>query len=114
MKKYHRLGKEVKEMKSKYMQYANKSMQWIRNEIEIANPYAIILLGEQVISSLLLCTEEEAREHMTGKVVEKKIIWKKQQFHLPPTSRCDHGPLGTKPLATQIRHSDWTRSSEGA
>lgn len=85
VKKYHRLGKEIKENRSKFMHYANKSLQWIRDEIEIANPYAIILLGEQVISSLLLCTEEEAREHMTGKVVEKKIIWKNSNFIcLPP------------------------------
>lgn len=85
VKKYKRLGKKITENRSKYMQYANKSMQWIRDEIEIANPYVIILLGEQVISSLLLCSEEEAREHMTGKVVEKKIIWKNSNFIcLPP------------------------------
>ncbi len=85
VKKYHRLGKEITENRSKYMQYANKSLQWIRDEIEIANPIAIILLGEQVISSLLLCTEEEALGFMTGKVVEKKIIWKNSNFIcLPP------------------------------
>lgn len=80
VKKYHRLGRDITENRSKYMHYANKSLQWIRDEIEIANPYAIILLGEQVISSLLLCSEEEARGFMTGKVVEKKIIWKHSSF----------------------------------
>lgn len=85
VKKYHRLGKEIKENKSKYMDYALKSMPWIRQEIEIANPLAIILLGEQVISSLLLCSTEEALEYMNGKVVEKKIIWKNSNFIcLPP------------------------------
>lgn len=85
VKKYRRLGKDITESKSKFMHYAGKSLQWIRDEIEIANPYAIILLGEQVISSLLLCSEEEAREYMTGKVVEKKIIWKNSNFIcLPP------------------------------
>ncbi|MCP4311220.1 MAG: hypothetical protein GY790_08165 [Bacteroidetes bacterium] len=85
VKKYHRLGKEIKENRSKYMEYANKSLPWIRQEIEIANPYAIILLGEEVISSLLLCSEDEASEYMTGKVVEKKIIWKNSNFIcLPP------------------------------
>jgi hypothetical protein len=80
VKKYHRLGKEIKEDRSRYMEYANHSLKWIRDEIEIANPYAIILLGEQVISSLLLVSEEEAREMITGKVVEKKIIWKNSNF----------------------------------
>ena len=85
VKKFHRLGKDVKENRSQYTDYANKSLKWIRQEIEIANPYAILLLGEQVISSLLLVSEEEAREYMTGKVVEKKIIWKNSNFIcLPP------------------------------
>ncbi len=85
VKKYHRLGKEIKANRSKYMDYANKSLKWIRQEIEIANPYAIILLGEQVISSLLLISEKQAREQMTGKVIEKKIIWKNSNFIcLPP------------------------------
>jgi len=85
VKKYHRLGKDIKENRSRYMEYANKSLPWIRQEIEIANPFAIILLGEQVISSLLLCSEQEARDLMTGKVVEKKIIWKNSNFIcLPP------------------------------
>jgi hypothetical protein len=85
VKKYHRLGKEIKENRSKFADYANKSLKWIRQEIEIANPYAIILLGEQVISSLLLVSAEEARDYMTGKVVEKKIIWKNSNFIcLPP------------------------------
>ena len=62
VKKYHRLGKEIKENRSHYMEYANLSLPWIRQEIEIANPKAIILLGPEVISSLLLCSEKEAME----------------------------------------------------
>jgi hypothetical protein len=85
VKKYHRLGKEIKANRSKYMDYANKSLQWIRQEIEIANPYAIFLLGPEVISSLLLVSLEKAMEYMTGKVIEKKIIWKNSNFIcLPP------------------------------
>ena len=85
VKKYHRLGKEIKENRSKYIDYANKSLPWLRQELEIANPYAILLLGEQVISSVLLVSEEKAREYMTGKVIEKKIIWKNSNFIcLPP------------------------------
>ena len=85
VKKYKRLGKEIKENKSKYMDYANRSLKWLRQEIEIANPLAIILLGQEVISSLLLCSEKEAMDYMTGEVVEKKIIWKNSNFIcLPP------------------------------
>ena len=85
VKKYHRLGKEIKENRSKFKEYANLSLQWIRQEIEIANPIAIILLGPEVISSLLLISEEEAMECITGKVIEKKIIWKHSNFIcLPP------------------------------
>ena len=65
------MGKDIKENQSKYADYANKSLKWLRHELEIANPYAILLLGEDVISSVLLVSEEEARDYMTGKVVEK-------------------------------------------
>jgi uracil-DNA glycosylase len=85
VKTYKRLGKQIVANKDKYTEYANKSLKWLRHEIEIANPYAILLLGEQVISNLLLVSEEEAREMMTGEVVEKKIIWKNSNFIcLPP------------------------------
>ena len=85
VKKYRRLGKQITENRSRYMEYANASLSWIRQEIELANPIAVILLGAQVISSILLISEEEAREFITGKVVEKKIIWKNSNFIcLPP------------------------------
>ncbi|MEA3463458.1 MAG: hypothetical protein U9R49_16370 [Bacteroidota bacterium] len=85
VKKYHRLGKEIKENKSQYHEFALKSMPWLRDEIEIANPKAIVLLGPEVISSLLLISEDEAKELITGEVVEKKIIWKNSNFIcLPP------------------------------
>lgn len=85
VKKYHRLGKEIKENKALFHDYALKSMPWLRDEIEIANPKAIVLLGPEVISSLLLISEDEAKELITGEVVEKKIIWKNSNFIcLPP------------------------------
>ena len=85
VKKYKRLGKEIKENKSNYSELALKSMPWMRDEIEIANPKAIILLGPEVISSMLLISIEEAKKLITGEVVEKKIIWKNSNFIcLPP------------------------------
>lgn len=79
-KKYHRLGKEIEINRSEYQEYANKSLTWLRQEIELANPKAIILLGPEVISSLLLISHDEAMKLITGKVVEKKIIWKNSNF----------------------------------
>ena len=85
VKKYKRLGKEIKANRSQYNEYANKSLQWLRDEIEIANPKAIVLLGPEVISNVLLISEDEAKELITGEVVEKKIIWKNSNFIcLPP------------------------------
>ncbi|MGW8314420.1 MAG: uracil-DNA glycosylase family protein [Bacteroidales bacterium] len=80
VKKYHTLGKEIRENKSRYMEFANKSIAWIRQEIEIANPYAVVLMGEEVISSLLLVSEEEALQFMTGEAIEKQVIWKNTNF----------------------------------
>ena len=57
----------------------------IPDEIEIANPKVIILLGAEVVSNILLIPLEEAKELITGEVVEKKIIWKNSSFIcLPP------------------------------
>lgn len=85
VKKYRRLGKEIKANRALYSEYANKSLPWIRHEIEIANPKAIILLGPEVISSLLLFSEKEAMDLITGEVVEKKIIWKNSSFICLPS-----------------------------
>lgn len=105
VRKYHRLGKEIKENKSKFMEYANKSLPWIRQELEIANPYAIILLGAEVISSLLLVSEKEAMEMMTGEVVEKKIIWKNSNFIClpPPGVIMDRSPRNPWPRKFAIK-----------
>jgi len=100
VKKYHRLGKkDVHENRSKYMEYATRSIPWIRQEIEIANPYVIILLGAEVIASLLLVSPEEAKDYMTGEVVEKKIIWKNSQFIClpPPALLMDRSPRNPWP-----------------
>jgi hypothetical protein len=106
VKKYHRLGKEITQNRSQYMEYANHSLPWIRQEIEIANPKAIILLGPEVIASLLLCTEKEAVGFITGKVVEKKIIWKNSNFIClpPPGVILDRSPRNPWPrkFALQI------------
>jgi len=84
-KKYRRLGKKIEPNRELYNDYALKSMPWLRQEIEIANPQVILLLGPQVISNLLLISEKEAMELITGDVVEKKIIWKNSNFIcLPP------------------------------
>lgn len=80
VKKYQRLGKKITANKPQYHEFAEKSLQWIRDEIEISNPKAVLLLGPEVISSLLLISEEEAKELITGEVVEKKIIWKNSNF----------------------------------
>lgn len=85
VKKYRRLGKDIEATRSKYNDYAQKSLSWIRDEIEISNPKAVILLGQEVISNILLISEEEAKELITGEVVKKKIIWKNSDFIcLPP------------------------------
>jgi uracil-DNA glycosylase len=85
VKKYRRLGKEIKPNKLQYDEYALNSMPWIRDELEIANPKVILLLGPEVISSLLLISQEEALKLITGDVVEKKIIWKNSSFICLPS-----------------------------
>ena len=81
IKRYQKLGKtDMEENVSHYMDYADRGMKWLRQEIELANPYAIILLGPLVASSLLLISEKEAQKLLTGEVIEKSIIWKDSSF----------------------------------
>lgn len=105
VKRYNRLGKtNIKENRSQFMEYANRSLKWIRQELEIANPYAVILFGPEVISSLLLVSLDEAKEMMTGEVFEKDIIWKSSYFiGLPPPSLLmTRAPKNPWPLKFEI------------
>ena len=72
--RYIKLGKsDLTENRSKFNEYAKRSFSWIEREIEIAKPYAIILLGIEVTSALLGISETEAKKNLEGQIQKIKI-----------------------------------------
>ena len=72
--RYEKLGKsDFKENRSKFSDYAKNSLKFLEQEIEIANPYVIILLGLEVISCVFNISQDEAKESMDGRINKKDI-----------------------------------------
>ena len=79
--RYQKLGKtDVVENRSHFEEYGRKSMKWLKEEIDIANPKLIILLGTEVIRSVLNISENEARKLLTGDVIQRDLTWKKSNI----------------------------------
>ncbi|MDD5363529.1 MAG: hypothetical protein PHN88_15510 [Ignavibacteria bacterium] len=72
--RYNIFGKyDFQENRSKFSGYAEKSMGFLEMEIEIANPFVIVLLGLEVVSCIFDISSEDAKRYLTGNI-EKKII----------------------------------------
>lgn len=72
--RYKKLGKfDLSENRSKFKEFADKSLIWIDEEIEICNPSVIILLGVEVTEVFLNITKKNAIECLDGTLRKKKI-----------------------------------------
>ena len=61
------------ENRSKFDEYARKSIKWLEKEIELANPKLIILLGIEVTKNILNVSEVMAKSYLNGEKIEKTI-----------------------------------------
>ena len=74
IKRYQKLNKNyLVENRSKFDKYAQKSISWLNQEIEIANPKLIILLGIEVIKNIFNLSDEEAKFYLSGEIKSKEI-----------------------------------------
>jgi len=72
--RYKKLGKvDIKENRSKFQEYSEKSMYWLRREIEICNPYVIILLGIEVTKIIFGVSDNTAKSYLDGIARLKEI-----------------------------------------
>jgi uracil-DNA glycosylase len=72
--RYKKLGKtDIEENRSRFYEYAQKSLPWLNQEIEICNPYVIILLGTEVTSAILNVPASTAKSYLDGDVRQKQI-----------------------------------------
>jgi len=81
VKKYHALGKfDIEPNRKDFKKYAESSLKWLYDEIEICNPYAIILLGIEVTSAVLELNPDAAKEALNGIRISKLIKGKDRHF----------------------------------
>jgi uracil-DNA glycosylase len=68
IKKYNKLGRiDIVENRTKFYEYAKKSLKWINSEISIANPQIIITLGTEVTSTIFGVSENMGKTFLDGK-----------------------------------------------
>jgi len=81
VKTYQKLGiADIKENRSMFIEYGKRSLDWLKEEIDMANPAVILLLGSEVIRSIFNVSETEAREMIMGEGFKRQIAWKETNF----------------------------------
>ena len=72
--RYIKLGKtDLTENRSKFLEYAKDSINRLEQEIDLANPIAIILLGVEVTKTIFQISENKAKSYLDGEIRLKKI-----------------------------------------
>lgn len=81
VEKYRSLGKsDIESNRNLFGRYANASLEWLNEEIEICNPYVIILLGVDVACAVLTLKSDEAIKTLDGNVQSRTIKGKERNF----------------------------------
>ncbi len=74
IERYKKLNKNnMTENRNRFNEYAQKSIHWLEQEIEIANPKLIILLGIEVTKNIFHVSDNVAKEYLNGEL-KKKIL----------------------------------------
>ena len=81
VKKYQDLGRfDIEPNRKDFRKYAELSLKWLYDEIEICNPCVIILLGIEVASVVLRLDTKAAKEALNGNCISMLIGEKKRHF----------------------------------
>ncbi len=67
-RRYHQLGVDVIENRSRFKEYAEKSLVWLEEEVRLANPKAVFLLGVEVTSIIFGISETKAKSYLDGRI----------------------------------------------
>jgi uracil-DNA glycosylase family 4 len=68
------LGKtNLEPNRHKFEEYAKASLPWLHREIEICNPYVIILLGQEVAKAFFGASNAIALTYLDGAIRKKEI-----------------------------------------
>ncbi len=81
--RYLKLGKrDLTENRTMFNDYAIKSLSWLEMELSIAKPYAVILLGLEVISTICNISNTESKKYLTG--LSREVTIGKQTVNIIP------------------------------
>jgi uracil-DNA glycosylase len=81
VRKYNELmNHKVISNRSLFMNYALKSISWIEREIQLCNPFVIILLGIEVVKTIFQISDSGAIGFLDGKRKTKDIQGKLRNF----------------------------------
>ena len=81
IKRYENLGKKDMEAnRNKFMEYAKLSLPFLYDEIEICNPYVIILLGQEVAQAFFQISAVRALGYLDGTVKKFEVKGKERNI----------------------------------
>lgn len=81
VERYRKLGKEdIEPNRHKFKDYARASLPFLYDEIEICNPYVIILLGREVVQAFFGISAARALGYLDGTVKKFEVKGKEQNI----------------------------------
>jgi len=79
--RYKKLGVvDIQENRSKFFKYAEKSIYWLNREIDICDPYVIILLGVEVVKAIFGISDYTAKSYLDGILRKKEVNGRLRNF----------------------------------
>ena len=74
IERYRKLGKnDIVANRNKFKDYAKLSLPFLHEEIEICNPYVIILLGQEVVQAFFKISAAKALGYLDGSVKKQEL-----------------------------------------
>ena len=81
IKRYEKLGKkDVEANRNKFKDYATLSLPFLYEEIDICNPYVIILLGQEVVQAFFKISAAKALGYLDGTVKKYEVSGKERNI----------------------------------
>jgi uracil-DNA glycosylase len=74
VERYQKLGvTDIEENRSRYKIFAQRSLQWLEEEIKLAEPQVAFLLGVEVTSTLFQISDAKAKSLLDGRLLDLHI-----------------------------------------
>jgi len=69
VKRYQKLGEySITENRSRFRDFAERSLPWLEEEVKLASPRVVILLGQEITSVLFQISSKKAKDFLDGTI----------------------------------------------